>query len=153
MKKQDIIKHYGISPNLIDVVYNGANDIYKPLKITEKEKIKAFYSENKDYFLFIGAIHPRKNLGNILKAFDIFKEKTKSKTKFLVAGRKAWQSKNAFEIYQNMKYKDEELIRLGTLISEKYLLPEKHLGISSRQVNYWKTREILPFFEKENKKE
>lgn len=50
-----------------------------------------------------------------------------------------------------MQNKDEELIQLGTLISEKYLLPEKHLGISSRQVNYWKTREILPFFEKEKK--
>ena len=50
-----------------------------------------------------------------------------------------------------MQNKDEELLKLGTLIAEKYLLPEKHLGISSRQVNYWKTREILPFFEKEKK--
>lgn len=51
-----------------------------------------------------------------------------------------------------MKNKDEELLKLGTLISEKYLLPKKHLGISSRQVNYWKNREILPFFEKEKKR-
>lgn len=50
-----------------------------------------------------------------------------------------------------MQIKDEELLKLGTLISEKYLLPKKHLGISSRQVNYWKNREILPFFEKEKK--
>lgn len=50
-----------------------------------------------------------------------------------------------------MIHKDEELIKLGRVISKKYLLPEKHLGITSRQVNYWKTREILPFFEKEKK--
>lgn len=50
-----------------------------------------------------------------------------------------------------MQNKDEELIKLGALISEKYLLPEKHLGITSRQVNYWKSKNILPFFEKEKK--
>jgi glycosyltransferase involved in cell wall biosynthesis len=116
--KQDIVKLYGISPDLIDVVYNGANDIYKPLKINEKEKIKAKYSDNQDYFLFIGAIHPRKNLGKMLKAFDIFKEKTKSNTKFLVAGRKAWQSKTAFETFQNMKHKNE-VVFLGHLQLEE----------------------------------
>jgi hypothetical protein len=47
--------------------------------------------------------------------------------------------------------KDEELKIIGELISKKNLLPEKHLGITSRQVNYWKSRKILPFFEKEKK--
>jgi DNA-binding transcriptional MerR regulator len=43
---------------------------------------------------------------------------------------------------------DESYIRFGELISKQYILP-KHLGISSRQVNYWKKRAILPFFEKD----
>jgi hypothetical protein len=30
-------------------------------------------------------------------------------------------------------------------------LPDKHLGIKSRQVNYWKNKDILPFFKKEKK--
>jgi len=50
-----------------------------------------------------------------------------------------------------MKNIEKELMKFGALISEKYLLPEKHLGITSRQVNYWKSRNILPFFEKEKK--
>jgi hypothetical protein len=50
-----------------------------------------------------------------------------------------------------MTKKERELIKFGALISEKYLLPEKHLGITSRQVNYWKSRNILPFFKKEKK--
>jgi hypothetical protein len=50
-----------------------------------------------------------------------------------------------------MKNIEKELMKFGALISEKYLLPEKHLGITSRQANYWKSRNILPFFEKEKK--
>jgi hypothetical protein len=45
----------------------------------------------------------------------------------------------------------EELIILGHMISNKYLLPKQHLQITSRQINYWKERDILPFFEKEKK--
>jgi hypothetical protein len=50
-----------------------------------------------------------------------------------------------------MKKTTNELTILGALISKKYLLPYKHLGIKSRQVNYWKSKDILPFFEKEKK--
>jgi hypothetical protein len=47
--------------------------------------------------------------------------------------------------------KREELIKFGQMISNKYLLPKQHLQITSRQVNYWKERDILPFFVKEKK--
>ena len=40
----------------------------------------------------------------------------------------------------------EHYIREGEKRSEKYLLP-KDIGITSRQVNYWKGRKVLPFFE------
>ena len=45
----------------------------------------------------------------------------------------------------------EELLIMGNMISDRYLLPKKDLGITSRQMNYWKERNIIPFFEKEKK--
>jgi hypothetical protein len=44
----------------------------------------------------------------------------------------------------------EELIKMGNLISNKCFLP-KQLEITSRQINYWKERNVIPFFEKEKK--
>ena len=44
----------------------------------------------------------------------------------------------------------EELIKMGNLISKKCFLP-KQLEITSRQINYWKERNVIPFFEKEKK--
>ena len=45
----------------------------------------------------------------------------------------------------------EDLIKMGNMIFNKYLLPKQHLQITSRQVNYWKERDIIPFFKKEKK--
>lgn len=44
----------------------------------------------------------------------------------------------------------DELIRMGRLISNQRFLP-KDLEITSRQINYWKGRDIIPFFDKEKK--
>lgn len=45
----------------------------------------------------------------------------------------------------------EELIKMGKLISNQRFLP-KDLDITSRQVNYWKSRDIIPFFDKESER-
>jgi hypothetical protein len=46
--------------------------------------------------------------------------------------------------------KKENLIELGQLLSEKTIVLDD-LGVSSRQVSYWKDRKIFPFLTKEKK--
>lgn len=41
-------------------------------------------------------------------------------------------------------------IKLGELLYEQRILP-KHIGVASRQVTYWRSKKILPFFEKDQK--
>ncbi|MFD2917258.1 hypothetical protein [Psychroserpens luteus] len=41
---------------------------------------------------------------------------------------------------------DDSYIRFGELLYKKYILP-KHLNIASRQVTYWKSKKILPYFD------
>ncbi len=69
--KRDISKRYGISNDKIDVVYNGANKAFRPLHSSEVQEVREMFSDGKPYFLFVGLIHPRKNLENQLKAFEI----------------------------------------------------------------------------------
>ncbi|MBK7959676.1 MAG: glycosyltransferase family 4 protein [Bacteroidetes bacterium] len=89
----------------IDVVYNGANELYRPLNEAEREKTRLEFSEGKKYFIFNGAIHPRKNLKSVFLAFDLYKAKWGSECKLIVAGRKAWHFKDIFETYESMNYK------------------------------------------------
>lgn len=85
--KKDIINKYNINENKIDVVYNGVNTIFKPITDELKEKTKLKYSHGNEYFLYVGALNPRKNIVNLIKAFELYKQKN-STTKLLIVGKK-----------------------------------------------------------------
>lgn len=105
--KQDLVKLYGIVENKIDIVYNAAKSVYQPLSENEIKEIKKTYSDEKDFFVFVGAIHPRKNVGNLLKAFDAYKSSTLSDKKLLLIGRKAWKYNDVKEIFNQLTYKKD----------------------------------------------
>jgi len=115
--RQDIHSLYKVPKDKIDVVYNGCNDYFHPLSDIEKQQIRNQYSDGCDYFLFVGLIHKRKNLDNIFKAFDDFKDKTSCKTKLLVVGDKKWWRGEIENTYNAMRHQDEVLL-LGRQPSE-----------------------------------
>ncbi len=105
--KHDISSRYGIDPAKIDVAYNGAHEEYKPLSTTEREVVKKQYAEGCEYFVFAGALHPRKNIVNLLKAFVAFKKRFRSNMKLVIAGRLAWKYEEVAEMKENMPFKED----------------------------------------------
>lgn len=112
--KSDLIKQYSISPEKIDVVYNAAGDLFRPLEQDEKEGVRTKISKGSPYFIYAGAIQPRKNLIRIFHAFDLFKNSDNRNYKLVIAGRKAWDTNETMTTYENMKYR-EDVIFLGHL--------------------------------------
>lgn len=105
--RQDIIKQYKILPEKIDVVYSAAKEIFHPISQTIKEEIKNKYANGKEYFLYVGAIHPRKNLLNLLKAFSVFKKRQQSNMKLILTGRLAWKYDLFLESIKSYKYRND----------------------------------------------
>lgn len=105
--KNDINKLYGINKEKIDVVYNGANEIFSDISKIRKAEVKKQISDSQDYFVYVGALHPRKNLSRLFKAFDNYKKKTNSKTKLVIVGKKMFGNAEMEEVYNKMNYKDE----------------------------------------------
>lgn len=105
--KNDIVKQYHIDPEKIDVVFNGANLIYKPVSEEFKRETKKQFTAGNDYFVFIGALNPRKNLPNLFRAFDIFKEKDEKNIKLVLVGEKMWWNKEIKAAYDNMKFQND----------------------------------------------
>ena len=116
--KKDIIDRYHINADKIVVVYNGSKEIYKPITTNEIQEIKDSYTNGKAYFLYVGAIHPRKNVKNIFLAFDEFKKSTRSDMKLVIVGRKAWQTDDTEITYESMQFKNEVLFT-GHLLPEE----------------------------------
>ncbi len=105
--KQDIAQSYGIDPQRIDVVYNGVNKIFSPVSAEEKEKTRSKLTDGDEYFLFIGMIHPRKNIVNLLLAFNQFKEVSHTNIKLVIAGEPMFRSRMLQSTFKKMKYRDE----------------------------------------------
>ena len=105
--KTDIITNYGIDKNKIDVVYNGINSFFKPLEETTKLNTKQTYSNGKNYFVNVGSLHPRKNIGNLIKAFSLFKKETNSDFKLILAGPNYWGLNQIHKIIDETNLKNE----------------------------------------------
>jgi glycosyltransferase involved in cell wall biosynthesis len=105
--KNDIVNHLQVMPEKIDVVYDGANESFVPLSLEERVKIEDKYSNGCPYFLYVGSIHPRKNVLRLLQAFELFKSKADTNMKLLLAGRIAWQSGDVAEQLAKMNYRND----------------------------------------------
>lgn len=90
--KQDIVEQYKVDPAKITVAYNSANAIFIPQTMAVKKQIKAEFTNGEPYFVYVGAIHARKNVKRLLQAFKHFKDETASTTKLLIVGEALWES-------------------------------------------------------------
>lgn len=105
--KQDIVKMYNVDPQKIDVVYNGANERYRPADEKTKAAIREKYTAGTKFFIYVGSIHPRKNIKNLLLAYDAFRTEGITSYKLVIVGRKAWKTDETFAVYEAMKFKND----------------------------------------------
>ena len=105
--KSDIIDKYHIDASKIDVVYNGASSIFKPLTEIARQKTREKFSKGNWYFFFVGTLHPRKNLVNLFKAFDLFKKSDAQGIQLLIAGARMWWTDKIRLAYEGMEYRED----------------------------------------------
>ncbi len=86
--KSELQNRYQIPPSKIDVVYNGINQKYHPLSAAVREEVRRKYTGGAPFFLFVGLIHPRKNLLNQVEGFFRFRERTQDVVKYVVVGER-----------------------------------------------------------------
>lgn len=134
--KQDIVQTYGIEPSKIDVVYNGANDLYLPVEEDTQGRVRNKFAHGRPYFLYVGSINPRKNIPNLLKAFDAFKKEVSSDHKLVLVGNKMQNNSETSKVLMQMIHKQDVLF-LGRVPSSEL----KDILASAFALTY------VPFFE------
>jgi len=101
--KQDICKTYNIPENKIDVVFNGAKDTFHP---APQEKIELL-TKGIEYFFYIGSLHPRKNILNLLKGFEFFKAETNNAVKLVIGGDFLFRSEEIKALVNSLTCKED----------------------------------------------
>lgn len=116
--KKEIIENYPHAKGKVEVVYNGFTHNFKPISQEEKQIIKDEYSNGQDYLLYVGSIHPRKNVGNLVRAFEKYKANHSSSVKLVLAGRWAWKSEETKKLMENSPVKND-IISTGYISEEQ----------------------------------
>jgi glycosyltransferase involved in cell wall biosynthesis len=105
--KQDIATTYKIDKNKIFNVESSANEDYITYSKEENERTRERYSNSCPYFYFVGSLQKRKNLTNLFRAFDLFKDKTQSNVKLLIVGSKKWWKGEIEDTFNAMRFRNE----------------------------------------------
>lgn len=106
--KKDIAETYGIPAEKIDVVYDGAHSNYRPHSDDEKEAIRQRFTDGHPFVIFISTILKRKNLANLLLAFDKVKEdKSNEDLKLVVVGSRVWWQDELESAWNGMKHQSD----------------------------------------------
>ena len=116
--KQDLGSRYGFPEEKVHVVYNSAGDQFYPIAEELKSSVRARFTKGKPYLHFVGTIQPRKNLENLLRAYDLYRAQGGKDVALLLVGRPGWNYQAALETYESLAYK-EDVIFSGFVSDEE----------------------------------
>ncbi len=132
--KRDLMRLYGVSEDKITVVYEGVNiaqsagfDFNSKIDndrsdfdvVSSAQNCSAgkFDLETEKFFLFIGRLEERKNIAQIVRAFNEFKDRTGALDKLVLAGKQGYGFAQICEAIDGAVH-SSDIIELG-FISEK----------------------------------
>jgi len=116
--RRDIINSYDIDESKVDLVYNGASKGFTPVHQEQAQQVRTKYTGGAPYFIFVGSLHPRKNIKNLLRAFELFREEYKGSFKLVIVGKKFFLTKAMEEQLEQMNFKSD-VIFTGRLESDE----------------------------------
>jgi glycosyltransferase involved in cell wall biosynthesis len=88
---RDLVRHYGVPPEKIVVVYPGRDETLAPVTdVALLAAMRARYGLSGPYLLYVGTLHPRKNLVRLVQAFASFSQSPIPNLQLVLAGQKGW---------------------------------------------------------------
>ena len=105
--KNDISSTFRINPSKIDVVFNGVNENFRSISLLEIQSTKKKYTNCNDFFIYVGSLHPRKNIERLFIAFDEFRMVSNRVVKLVVVGKKMWWTNQLETTYMRLRFKDD----------------------------------------------
>ena len=125
--RQDLAFQYQLDMKNIGLSYNALPSLF--FEDGELERWNLIYKkkqESEPYFVYVGAIHPRKNLETLLEAFHIFKNTHPGSHQLAIAGKCVRFYKDEWNALVNNHPNKNDILVLGR-ISE----PQKHALLSN----------------------
>jgi glycosyltransferase involved in cell wall biosynthesis len=118
--KIDIVKHLGVSPDKVKVIYNAIEEGFADIDPTDiPEKLEKCYGLKGDYILYVGNYAPHKNIERLFEAFATLIKSMEIPIKLVIVG--GGKNEN-IEMLKNVAMKnriDDMTVFLGNLANEE----------------------------------
>ena len=73
----------------------------------EVGRVRDKYTGGDPYFVFVGNMHPRKNVPRLLQAYDLFREDFQKVFRMVIVGEKMFMTAEIEKVLSQMKHADE----------------------------------------------
>jgi glycosyltransferase involved in cell wall biosynthesis len=111
--KHDLLEFFPkLSADKIRVIHHGFDGAFFGERLSSEDlskKLQSYQLQAASYFLYVGALQPRKNLVRLIEAFDIAK-KSIPEMKLVLAGEPAWLSDGILSACEKSPYKDDIIL-------------------------------------------
>ena len=105
--KREIIDLLEVPENKVDVIYNGVSPVYRQRPDFDKSTAQAKWSGGKPYILYVGAIHPRKNVARLILGYERFREENPDLDhQLVIGGRLSWKFADVEQAYEKSRFKN-----------------------------------------------
>jgi len=102
--KKEILDFYSLPKDGVKIVYPGIDQsTFFRWPAQEVARVKARYGVHGKYILFVGNIEPRKNLKNLLLAYESLDESIRKEYSLLLIGARGWLDNEIFEIIERLR--------------------------------------------------
>ncbi len=115
--KAEIVRELGWPENRITVTYNGRRPFLRPLSPAERAPTLLRLGLHPGYFLHVGTIEPRKNIGTLLKAHAGLPLALRQRHPLILVGGSGWRA-NDLEAELEARQRDGTVRRLGYCADE-----------------------------------
>ncbi|HOY14109.1 MAG TPA: glycosyltransferase family 1 protein, partial [Saprospiraceae bacterium] len=116
--KRDVINNMQVSSNKISVAYNALPTRENVWIESEVALSTVKQLAERPYFVFVGALHPRKNIVNLIKAFIQFSQRNNKSHQLVIIGKLAWKTEEIAKMLQTegvihlQQIKDNQLMHI-----------------------------------------
>ena len=113
--KRDLVKHFSIPEKKIKTIYPATRSMFGPK--ADRRTVKAKYKLPDKYILYVGTLERRKNIGNLVRAFALAKQRAGFEHLLVLCGKRGWLYDDIFRTVEEL-HLDKEVIFLGYVPDE-----------------------------------
>ncbi|MGD8623299.1 MAG: glycosyltransferase family 1 protein [Anaerolineae bacterium] len=120
--RQDAVRHLGLAPERVKVVYCGADPLFRPIEdgsLLEAARHRLRLPAR--FVLSVGTLEPRKNIPRLLEAFRCLKDEGDLAHKLVIVGDRGWLYDEVFRQIGQLQL-EHDTVLTGYLAREDLVL-------------------------------